>query len=247
MILATKTVTIGNLDALPGGTHDDAVAGIFRAFADISALCGLSFKVISGAADINIVAGVTFDGEFVYGALWRSWDKTLVIATDDKRGYSAQRTFQVVRHELWHACVTPAHNDANPQSPANSNGGSGSWAPEDIVQWQRLYGPPKAPTKMTRLEVAKAILSSPEARRQQINAWYLAYLFRPCDEGSYPWWLGIWEREGPLAVQAGILASDAAWTLTHSAKGPWLDHAYRTALHRAPTADDVNYWSGNMQ
>lgn len=245
----------GDLNGLTNCTPETVKQGVEKAKADLQSVCGVEF--VEGPGGITFEVGPTKpyspDGR-AYAAL--TLGNRIILGSDDPRNWNAQKVFTVARHEI---CHTPRFNlyfpsnpwdpihSADPKSPMSADGYAGAWDAESVRQLQAKFGKPVQPVKLTRLEAAKKILDSEEGRRAKIQRWYLAYLFRGCDEAGFKWWLGVWQRDGQSAVESGILASEEAWVKAGSQKAGWLGHLWRTALGYEPKWASVEYWAGQMQ
>lgn len=245
-----QPIQYGNLEGLKNCTAAQTKAGIERAQRDIESVCGVQFANGPGGLVIEIGPTQPHLG-YIAAACTLPGGRRIILGSDDPRAFNEQRVFQVARHEIaGHGYAFNLEHSSNPASPLHINGPAGPWPQEDVARLQAKFGAPVQPlpaAKLTRLEAAKKILDTEEGRRSRINRWYLAYLFRGCDEPSFKWWLGVWQRDGALAVEAGILASDEAWNRAGRTKPGWLGHLWRTGFGYEPAWTSVEYWAGQMQ
>jgi hypothetical protein len=77
-----------------------------------------------------------------------------------------------------------------------------------------------------------------------VDSWYRAYLGRSAldDPGSAAWLNLLRQGNSPLAVQAGILASDEYYNRNGGTPQGYIQGLYRDALRRSPTPVDYDFW-----
>jgi hypothetical protein len=88
-----------------------------------------------------------------------------------------------------------------------------------------------------------AIVTSTEARSDEINGWYTLYLNRPADPGGLRNWLGALASGATWAsVQANIVASQEAFNGAGGTNAAWVTYLYQKVLGRTPSQGELNGW-----
>jgi hypothetical protein len=92
---------------------------------------------------------------------------------------------------------------------------------------------------------SKAIVQSSEARANQIEGWYTAYLNRPAGAGGVNAWMPYLSGQATTyaRVESLILGSVEAINLAGGTNAGWVSYMYQRVLGHAATASDISAWS----
>jgi ELWxxDGT repeat protein len=198
---------------------------------------------VTGSGTLSIVPGTatgqnggTFqfnaDGSFTYTppASFNGFDHATYTATDGA-GDKVSATVTVLSHTAavaWKFYESMLDRDAEDQ-------GLSFW----ISQFNS-----GVPTS----QIAVSFFAGNELQTRVITDYYLQYLGRQPDTDGLNYWMAQWTAAGgPEDVQAGFANSPEFTAQNGNAPSGWVTGLYEKILNRAPEAQGLAYWIGQVQ